>query len=278
VPVNILYCEGSPQGLDIRIISQLAPKNCLVKAIGGKTSNFMESILADRAINPNLAGLVDRDFDCDPPAVCQQSLPYFHKNSQVGWSWERKEIENYLLDPTVVQQALGNKRFTAADYQSALDRAIEKLRIYTAARTALTCYSFKNFWGDSVQDFAADYRIPSDLSQATCTTKIEEIVRQSSKERIVQPADVLAKFQQLLPEFRTGGDRLNHPLIFFSGKDILYMMRQELIDWDFDAKQPIKAFQELIINRMERADNVWEWLPEWNHLRTLLHQENFSQN
>jgi hypothetical protein len=270
VPVTVLYCEGAIQGLDVRLIAQIAPQGCLVKPIGGKTSNFMASILADRAIVPELAGLVDRDFDCDPPPISERPLPLFYRTIQVGWSWERKEVENYLIDPVVVRQAIGSKRFSLDEYQSALDRAIEKLRIYTAARTALACYGFKNFWGDSVSDFAASYQIPSDRSKAACLTKIEAIVRQYGQERVVQPTDVTAKFEQLLPEFRTGGDRLNHPLIFFSGKDILCMMCEDFISWGFEAKHPIKSFQELLITRIERADVIWQWLPEWDCLRSLL--------
>lgn len=59
MPVNVLDCEGNSRSYDIRLIRQLLPK-CEIRPLGGK--QFMTQIIADRTINPNLAGLVYRDF------------------------------------------------------------------------------------------------------------------------------------------------------------------------------------------------------------------------
>jgi len=54
VSVTVLYCEGNPKSIDIRVIRQLVPK-CDIRPLGGKTSSFFNSIIADRRRNPNLA-------------------------------------------------------------------------------------------------------------------------------------------------------------------------------------------------------------------------------
>ncbi|MEQ9001377.1 MAG: hypothetical protein RID53_33365 [Coleofasciculus sp. B1-GNL1-01] len=73
--VTVLYCEGNAKSIDIRVIRQLLPISD-IRPLGGKTSSFFSSIIADRRRNPNLACLVDRDFDCrdwqkfDAPVQC----------------------------------------------------------------------------------------------------------------------------------------------------------------------------------------------------------------
>jgi len=52
MPVNVLYCEGNSKSIDIRVIRQLLSK-CEIRPLGGKTSSFLRSIIADRRRNPN---------------------------------------------------------------------------------------------------------------------------------------------------------------------------------------------------------------------------------
>ena len=277
MPVNVLYCEGSPQGLDIRVISQLAPQGCLIKAIGGKTSTFMDSIIADRTIVPTLSGLVDRDFDCEFKPITQIPLTLFHQTVTVGWSWERKELENYLIDPKIVALTWGNKRFSAIDYQQSLEQAIDSIRLYSAARTALSCYKFKNYWGEEVKDFKARYQFPKnprDLSQQHCRDAIQRIVQDTNVDRIVTADRVIEKFDTLLPEFRPNGDRLNNALTFFAGKDLLCALKPALINWGLDPKQPIQIFLERIVNQLEKVESPWNILPEWQALHEILLSQN----
>ena len=62
MPINILYCEGNSKSIDIRVIRQLLPKECIVHPLGGKTRSFFDSVINDRRINPNLAGIMTFDF------------------------------------------------------------------------------------------------------------------------------------------------------------------------------------------------------------------------
>lgn len=266
--VTQLYCEGSKQGTDIRVISQLVP--CLVRAVGSKNT-LLGNVITDRQIVPSLACLVDRDFDCASSAITQQPIILFENSIQVGWSWERKEIENYLLDPAVVEQTwLSKGWFSLDDYRQALSQAAASLRFYMAARTALSCFGFRNRWGSSITSFSAAYSFPNSLDQQSCRDKITEIVTQYQGDRLVSATDVLQKFDNLLPEFTSSGYRYNHSLVYFSGKDLLCAMKPSLDNWLPNPQKSIQTFTERIVGQLERAETPWHWLPEWQALRQLL--------
>ncbi len=273
--VTVLYCEGNSKSIDIRVIRQLLPK-CEIRPLGGKTSSFLSSIIADRRRNPNLACLVDRDFDCQDLPKYNQPVQCIYQQVWVGWTWERKEIENYLIDPVVVQTALDKKAPDRHEYKMALDRAAENISAYSAARTALACENFKNFWGEEVRE---GHFFPRSVGKKSCQDKIAEIVREYRHNRIVSEEDVQNKFQNLLPRFRRGGYRFTDYLSYFAGKDLLYEMREPLRQFGFEdssnKKQPEEVFVERILSRIERIDKVWEWLPEWEYLRQLISETNF---
>ncbi|MUG95796.1 hypothetical protein F7734_26940 [Scytonema sp. UIC 10036] len=278
MPVNVLYCEGNYKSIDIQIIREILPKNCEIRPIGGKQL-FVSSILGDRAINPNLAGLLDRDFDCQNMTLKRSPCPIFTSNNiQVGWSWERKEIENYLLDPEVVQRALERKAPPINEYQSALMEAAKSISNYTAARTALSCYGFKNFWGEKVSN--TSHCFPRRLGREACEQNIQTIVQQLRGDRIVTPENVLDKFRRLVPLFQPGGNRFENFLTFFAGKDLLCIMTEKLRVFGFESSNsqisPRDVFLERIIKGMERKQEVWIWLEEWRMLRELIINTDFS--
>ena len=279
--VNILYCEGNKNSLDMKIIGQLLAKKCEVKPIGSKNF-FASSIIGDRAINPNLAGLVDRDFDCQDMPIENKPKPYNQNDIQLGWTWERKEIENYLLDPNVVKRALrGQKPSIDLDkYQSALDKAAEKIAAYTAARTALFCSGFSNHWGEEVKVSGTKYCFPKKLGKEACETNIRKIVEERKGDRIVQPKNVIEKFNQLLPQFRPGGVRFQNYLTFFAGKDLLYSIIKDLEEFGFQSSEPgtnsTDAFLKRIENGIAKMDDPWTLIPEWQELRQLIINTNFS--
>ncbi|QJB26353.1 hypothetical protein [Limnospira fusiformis] len=276
--VTNLYCEGGPKSIDIRVIRQLLPK-CEIHPLGGKTSSFLSSIIADRDRQPNLACLVDHDFDCQDWPITNEPIRCVYDQIWVGWAWERKEIENYLIDPVVVREALGKKAPSDSEYQNALDQAAQKIAAYSAARTALACEKFKNLWGDKVRQ---GHSFPPKLGEDYCEVRIAEIVRKYKGERIVSEKDVQGKFRDLLPKFKSAGSRFQNYLHYFAGKDLLYAMRDKLGDWGFEdssnKKHPEEVFIERVVTRIERTDGVWEWLPEWKKLRQLIEETDFSES
>ena len=263
--LNVLYCEGNSKSFDIRLLQQLFPGICLIKPIGSKYG-FEDKIISDRALNPKLAGLRGRDFDCRDFSIANEPIEWFYQNVQIGWFWERKEIENYLIDPEVVRRALGRKAPPMDEYKSVLQRSAETISAYTAARTALSCYRFQNSWGDSVDK---THRFPqrSRLGQDQCRIKIKEIVREHKGDRIVEEQNVVDKFEKLLPLYRPGGSRFQKSLTFFAGKDLLYVMKNDLQEFGFNPKDPITEFLERVVQRIENSEDVWTWMPEWQKLR-----------
>lgn len=264
--LNVLYCEGTSKSFDIRLLQQLFPGSCLIKPIGGKFYGFEDKIISDRALNPKLAGLRDRDFDCRDFSIANEPIEWCYQNVQIGWFWERKEIENYLIDPEVVRRALGRKAPPMDEYKSALQRSAETISAYTAARTALSCYRFQNSWGGSVDQ---THRFPqrSKLGKDQCRDKIREIVRKYKGDRIVEEQNVVDKFEKLLPLYRPGGSRFQNCLTFFAGKDLLYVMKNDLQKFGFNSKDPINEFLERVFQRIELSEDVWTWMPEWQKLR-----------
>lgn len=113
-------------------------------------------------------------------------------------------------------------------------------------------------------------------------TKIGEIVRDGKGERLISEEDVQTKFKTLLPEFRPNGLRFNDYLYCFAGKDLLYAMRAKLQEWGFEPPassnlSPEEFFVEKVVSRIERLDNVWEWLPEWKTLRQWIEKTEFLE-
>lgn len=82
--VTNLYCEGTSQSIDIRVIRALLPRGVVIHPLGGKTSSFVSSIIADRRRRPNLACLVDHDFDCRDWQIKNQPLRFEYDSRWVG--------------------------------------------------------------------------------------------------------------------------------------------------------------------------------------------------
>jgi hypothetical protein len=126
--INVLLCEGEEKSPDIRLLRTifLGINNLTVEAAGGK-GGFDRYILSlrDSRKNPDTAGIRDRDFDF----LDDHNLNTAHRweetrkkqVNRLGWYWERREIENYLVDPVVVQNALGDKAPDPEVYRDALD-------------------------------------------------------------------------------------------------------------------------------------------------------------
>ncbi|GDZ92982.1 hypothetical protein PA905_08150 [Planktothrix agardhii CCAP 1459/11A] len=114
--INILYCEGGNKSPDIRVLTNILSGSCGSIKPAGSKYGLDRQILFIRQQNLLPSSVVvavkDRDFDSDDSLP--QNTPrnwsarVNNQTIQVGWSWERKEIENYLIDPEVVSRALGS--------------------------------------------------------------------------------------------------------------------------------------------------------------------------
>lgn len=275
--VNVLDCEGAKNRPDIRVLGNILSGICTVRPAGSKYG-FDRRILfiKEEGLSPGsiVAALKDRDFDNDESLPVNSPRTWLarvnNQNILVGWSWERKEIENYLIDPEVVSRALGSKAPPIQDYQTALEESAKTIADYTAARIALSLsrpsklLPLNNCWGD----MGGQHSFPASLTEQDCRAGIKDAVRQYEQAQVCQEDDVLASFEQLLSKCRVGGCRFQNYLTFFSGKDLLCGMRTVLIDWGLG--EPF-VFRERIIKGIENStDNVSDWLQEWTQLRRCL--------
>lgn len=278
--VNILYCEGGKNSPDIRVLLNILSGACTVRPAGSKYGLDRQILfIKQENLLPSsvVAALKDRDFDSDesPPVNSPRNwLARVHNQSiQVGWSWERKEIENYLIDPEVVSRALGSKAPPIGDYCAALEESAKTIADYTAARIALSLsrqplLPLNNCWGNT----GGQHPFPNCLTELDCRVGVADVVRQYEQAQIIREDDVLNSFDQLLSLCRVGGIRFQNFLTFFSGKDLLCGMRSALVDWGLG--EPF-VFRERIVKGIENStENVSAWIPEWNRLRQVV--QNFS--
>lgn len=274
MPVNLLYCEGGPKSPDLRVLLAILAGVCTISPLGskyglGEKVRFSRGIIANSVI----AGLRDRDFDQDDAAPTGNLRPWQVEGGAtwLGWFWERTEIENYLLDSVVVQRSLGLEAPETEAYRAALQMSAQAIADYTAARTALSLSRVRpppldNCWGSRRGEDR--HKFPDQRQERDCRDNISDIVSQHSNLHLIREQDVLERFDALLPTCRLGGRRFQHFMTFFAGKDLLFGMETALANFGFAS--PF-IFRESVLKGIEKSsEDVWTWLPEWQHLRDLV--------
>jgi hypothetical protein len=82
------------------------------------------------------------------------------------------------------------------------------------------------------------------------------------------PADeVVTQYKDRRQECLPGGQRHTHYLTFFAGKDLLYALEPHLRDLGLESPG---VFCERVLKGIERAADAFDWLPEWQALRSLV--------
>lgn len=274
MPVNILYCEGGPKSPDIRVLSIILAGACVLEPAGGKYG-FGDRILGARKTRASdaIAGLGDRDFDDDDasPHGAPRDWQIDAGKTKLGWRWERKEIENYLIDPVVVAHALGSSAPNPAEYHASLQAAADAVADYTAARIALSLNRprftpLANSWGD--ESNLDGHRFPAQFTEEDCRHQIPALLQNHAQTQIPPPQDILRDYDRLLVACRVGGVRYQNFLTFFAGKDLLLGMQTALTRSGLGTA---RQFRERIIKGIEESsEEVWTWLPEWTQLRKLV--------
>lgn len=273
MPVGMLLVEGLGHAPEGSILPKIVPTGCTV-VLGGSKTDLANQVLGARRAHPGgvVAALRDRDFDDDgsAPVATPRMWRSGRAKEWIGWTWERVELENYLIDPIVVANALGSRAPSPTRYQQTLDDAAKRLAAYTAARTSLSRWPpfspMTNRWG--TEAYGGDHVLPRDLGADACRRQIREIVRTYEAERRVEVDDVLARFEKAYAECQSDGVRSEHYLTFFSGKDLVLGMAEGLRSLGLDTP---KSFCNRIASKVEEStEDVATWLPEWSALRTAL--------
>jgi hypothetical protein len=139
MPVAQILCEGVNNSPDVRVLHKLLAGVCEVKPSYGKYG-MGERIIARRevlGIN-SVFGILDGDFLSDWNNFSDSIRDWKGDDTLLGWRWNRKEIENYLVDPEVVTKAIQLTPEQKTNYTKALEQARDFIAVYQAARTALS--------------------------------------------------------------------------------------------------------------------------------------------
>ncbi|MEI6758345.1 MAG: hypothetical protein WCK85_10865 [Chlorobium sp.] len=226
MPVGTLFIEGK---LDQELLYSVLLGDPVLK-IGGSKSNLKTRARAECENHVAAGYLRDRDFDYDPPS--EFSIPTLDNADPVGWRWCRHEIENYLIEPSLVSEATN---CAILDIEQAICQAAKKIRSYEAARWTVgfvrralpPAYKLKTR-PENLKN--KDIALPANADfRAFSTWAFDSIA--AHRDRIADATDAKT-VNKLLGDFIARFDDefvtdVSNVLIWFSGKDIM----AGLSDW-----------------------------------------------
>ncbi len=275
MPVNVLLCEGSQNSPDVRVLLKLLAGRCEIRPMGGKYG-MGERIKARREVLGGrvVFGVLDGDFQTEwrqPTSTPRQWIA--SDGDMLGWRWERKELENYLIDPAVVKRSMRTSAPDEALYLQALEKARDQIGIYQAARTALSANrpKFKDLPNSFGRERGREkHPFPDALDQDACLRGMRDVVGQHLEQQSISHERVRETFEHILPEFCNQGSRYIHYLAAFSGKDLLWAMDDRLREMGFGG---VLAFREKVLGGIaQTTEDIAEWCPEWRRLREIIDQ------
>jgi hypothetical protein len=232
-----------------------------------------ERILARREVlgADVVFGLLDGDFSVWSAPQLSPS-PWLVENETVhlGWRWERKEVENYLIDPEVVARAFNT---LPSGYEEALANAAERIANYQAARIALALNRPR--FSPLATDFGhprgrKKHPIPEDLSAEACLREVHRLALEWNEQKTIDEAKIDASFHVAAAECAPGGTRRQHFIGVFAGKDLLWAMNESLKAMGYASAA---VFQERIMEQICNTPDHLDWLPEWRALRRIVAEQ-----
>lgn len=279
----IILCEGTANGYDGGLLEKLFGNIARIVPLG---SRFGMKYRIDtlRTVMPETSAfaILDRDFPKSWEPEAELPIPWTVRENvrehHYGWFWERKELENYFIDPIIVRKSLKKERpdwndsELDHDYVKSLEEARNEIHVYQAARLSLSIlgrsgqYYVSSSFG-TPRGATEGYFFPKkdDLSESASLewlhrTHEEYIERHTG--RLDELCDMFRKFRE---ETSPGGIRYDNYLSAFSGKDLAWAMENKLIEYGF---QGTKNFLNLILKGiLESEEDVSSWLPEWTQMK-----------
>jgi len=274
MPVTLLLCEGGDHSPDIRVFGKLLAGICTISPHGGKYGMGDRVITRRKDLQRNsICGILDGDFTNEWSGQRNEPVEWRSNDGAIffGWRWERKEIENYLIDPIIVERVFPRSLLNIDAYLGALESARNQIACYQAARTALSTHRVRvkplcNYFGRPRG--RKNHPFPNVFDESHCQSEIRSVVSQYSYSQSVGADAVIASYQIYLNECLSGGSRSNAFLSTFAGKDIVWALEPWLSSNGFSGPE---AFIERIVVGIERSiDDISSWLPEWARLKWLI--------
>lgn len=274
MPVDVLLVEGK---LDAEILSPLFAPAVTVERGGPKGSLKPKTRERRKEKAVRACYLRDRDFDFEPPDVlseptvdAQERQPAAGFPAVLGWRWCRHEMENYLLEPELVEAAAG---WSQANYVRALLDAAQQIRSYTAARWAVGAArgGVLRVWELPTRpaDLVNEIEVPVDCSEAACFKWAREHVQKflTTIQRSLDPSALDASLSTRATQLADLSGA-NEILLWYSGKDLLAALAPALpAPWKNHPRVFIRKIQDWIRANRQDALNLF---PEWQALHAAL--------
>jgi hypothetical protein len=264
--VSVLLCEGEDNSPDVRLLHAiLRGTGVQVEPSGGKDA-FAGLIRGRRRQTPGVCGLIDGDFPRDPgawtkaadPSPRRWTLRHGEEQIVLGWMWRRKEVENYLLDPDVLERALRWKPAEKSLYVEQLERIFDTLGHVTAARIALTCCAPRRN--------RLDTKVRLNATKEALAQELQGRADAYNEGARLAKDKLIEAFERHVPDCLSGGRFRQHALEVFAGKNILAKIQSTP---GFDPVLKNRAtLEERVLNALEHDGEPHAWLPEWAALRS----------
>lgn len=272
MPVSQLLVEGN---LDAEVLDPIIGAGITVVNTRGSKNSLPPRVREDWKSGVRGSRYIrDRDFDFEPPADAASPTPDRQEAGEpLGWRWCRHSIENYLIDPSVVEAATGWAR---NEYCSVLSQSALSIRHYQVARWVVGTVRqglpphFK--LATCPDDCAsAEIGLPTDLSEQACLNWSREHLRNYFARVAAgfQPDEIArleVKFSEKISVAAL--TQIETPLLWCSGKDLLAGMAASIqTRGHASPKAFINAVRDWIRENPEQALTL---LPEWRALLSVL--------
>ncbi len=270
MPVSQLLCEGASNSPDVRVLLKLLSGRCgEIKPMSGKYGMGVRIIARRENLGENnVYGILDGDFKSEWRLPENIVAEWENDGIHFGWRWERKEIENYLIDPVVVERALGDMAPNMETYKTELESARDRIAIYQAARTALSAnrsrfYPLPSSFGS--ERGRENHPFPDAFDEDSCRNSMFQTLAAYQQIQCISREQLAVSFDAYLMECRQSGCRYQHYLHAFAGKDLFWAMDSWLRANNFIGAN---AFREKILCGISKtAEDIAPWLQEWENLR-----------
>ena len=265
MPIAKLFVEGN---LESEVLNPILQGNPVLQR-GGSKNSLKPRAYTERRESRVVAGyLRDRDFDYDPPEdLTRPTVDSAINGDVIGWRWCRHEIENYLIDPAIVSEAMA---WTVPEVEEAVRHAAMTIRWYQAARWTVGIvrralpphYNLR-----TRPDGLPEIGLPAALDTAAVWTWASDSVEghRFAMAAAMDPAAVQTSFDVLSARFEDAfATDVAAILVWFSGKDLFAGMAEWVMARGVANAGAFRAsLRDWMIANPTR---VLELLPEWNGL------------
>lgn len=271
MPVAVLLVEGE---LDAVLMNAILGGSPVVQR-GGPKGSLAPKTRDERGRGRGAVCYIrDRDFDFPPAGdLTRPTVDQATGAGPLGWRWCRHSIENYLLEPALVNAAF---QWPVPTFRSQLVAAARLIRHYQAVRFTIGTIRgnlppFRELPNCPVDVKGHEFRLPADLSEPAIFTWCRQTVAEFKLliDDCIEPLKVeqlIAQHSQYLSdEVLSDADAV---LRWCSGKDLMMALAPWLAQQN--CHNPGDFRLRLRNWASANPDFLVSLLPEWNNFRTLL--------